>query len=175
MRTLLSADDIQNRVVELGQEITEQYRDRREPLLLIGVLTGSIIFLADLIRQITVPHQVGMVVASSYRGKTTQPAELRVQTDFLPELSGRNVLLVDDIFDTGNTISSLYCELKTLSPASLQTAVLLRKKGCSQVDFTPDFVAFEIENEFVIGYGLDYDNDYRHLPEICVLEDVDLA
>lgn len=169
MKTLLTAQQIQSSVQSLGSAIADHYRDRDAPLLIIGVLTGSIIFLADLIRQIDVPHQIGMIDASSYRGETTKSCRLEINLEMLPEVSGRDVLLVDDIFDTGKTIDKLAQELKILNPESVKTAVLLRKLDCSQVAAKPDYTAFEIENEFVVGYGLDYNDDYRHLPYIAVL------
>ena len=168
MNTLITADQIARRVAELGATISGVYRDR--PLTVLGVLTGSVIFVADLMRSVSVPHRVGFVHASSYRGATTQGGELTVGTSLMPNIAGRDVLLVDDIFDTGRTIVRLLEELSRARPASLRTAVLLWKEGRSQVDLVPDFHGFVIPNEFVVGYGLDYDDDYRHLPMIGVLE-----
>jgi len=172
MYTLITANQIAQRVTELGAEISHAYQSR--PLTVLGVLNGSVIFVADLMRSIDVPHRVGFVQASSYRGATTEGGELSVQLDNLPEITGRDVLLVDDIFDTGRTISRLLDELRRAKPASIRSAVLLWKQGRGEVQQTPDYHGFLIPNEFVVGYGLDYDDDYRHLPMIGVLEDADL-
>ena len=172
MYTLISADQIAARVAELGTQISTVYQDR--PLTVLGVLNGSVIFVADLMRSISIPHRVGFVQASSYRGATTEGGELTVGTSLMPDLAGRDVLLVDDIFDTGRTLVRLKQELVAARPASIQTAVLLWKDGRSQVAMTPDYHGFRIPNEFVIGYGLDYNDDYRHLPMIGVLESSDI-
>jgi len=172
MKQLLSADQISRRVAELGAQLAADYRDR--PLTVVGVLSGSVVFLADLIRCIDVPHQIGFVEASSYRGRTTTGAELTVSVDRLPDLGGRDVLLIDDILDTGRTLASLKALLAARHPASLKPAVLLWKDGTQQVDFMADYHAFRIPNAFVVGYGLDYNNDYRHRPDIVILEPQDL-
>ena len=168
MYTLITADQIAGRIAELGISISAEYRGR--PLTVLGVLNGSVIFVADLMRSISIPHRVGFVQASSYRGATTEAGALTVGTSLMPDIAGRDVLLVDDIFDTGRTIARLLEELAHARPASVRTAVLLWKEGRSQVDLTPDYHGFVIPNEFVVGYGLDYNDDYRHLPMIGVLE-----
>jgi hypoxanthine phosphoribosyltransferase len=173
MYTLLPAETIAQRVRELGATITEAYRGR--PLTVLGVLNGSVILVADLIRAIETSHRVGFVQASSYRGATTRAGELKIETSLLPEITGRDVLLVDDIFDTGRTLVRLVGELSTLRPASVRSLVLLWKLGRSEVTAVPDYHGFQIPNEFVVGYGLDYNDDYRHLPEIAVLEPIDLG
>jgi len=172
MYTLITADQIAQRVAELGAMISDAYHGR--PLTVLGVLNGSVIFVADLMRSISVPHRVGFVQASSYRGATTVGANLTVGTSLMPDIAGRDVLLVDDIFDTGRTVSKLMDEVHRAGPTSLRTAVLLWKDGRSQVDLTPDYHGFRIPDQFVVGYGLDYDDDYRHLPMIGVLEPDDL-
>lgn len=173
MRTLIPAEDIARRVAQLGEEISALYRG--QPLTVIGVLHGSIVLVADLMRALTVPHRLGFVMASSYRGRTTTGADLTISLDLLPDVAGRHVLLVDDIFDTGRTLTALAGALETRGVASLKTAVLLWKQGRSVVDRVPDFAAFEIPDVFVVGYGLDYNDDYRHLPEIAVLDEHDVA
>ncbi|WP_397568864.1 hypoxanthine phosphoribosyltransferase [Schlesneria sp. T3-172] len=172
MVTLLTEQQIAERVAELGRKFTEIYRGR--PLTVLGVLNGSVILVADLIRAINIPHQIGFIRASSYRGETTVPGQLTISTDLMPMIEGRDVLLVDDIFDTGKTLVRLVEELKRHHPASIATAVLLWKEGRSCVDITPDFHGFVIPDAFVVGYGLDYDDNYRHLPRIEVLEPHDL-
>ncbi|MDA0589207.1 MAG: hypoxanthine phosphoribosyltransferase [Planctomycetota bacterium] len=169
MQRLVDETAIQQRVRELGEQLSEVYRDR--PLTVVGVLTGCMLFLADLVRVIDTPHRIGVVHASSYRGKTTTAGDLRVDTNLLPDIRDRDVLIIDDIFDTGKTIEKLVESLKTFEPRSIRTAVLLVKEGRSEVAIAPDFHCFEIPDAFVIGYGLDYNDDYRHLPFIGVLDD----
>ena len=170
VRQLISPAEIDAAVEQLGRRITREYDGR--PLTILGVLTGSLMLVADLMRRIELPHQLGLLQASSYRGTTTSPGELRVNTEFLPQVAGRDVLLVDDILDTGRTLAALIEEVRSLEPASLRTAVLLWKRDRTEVDLQPDYVCFEIPDEFVVGYGLDYAGEYRHLPYIGVLEDV---
>lgn len=172
MYTLLSETEIAKRVEELGRTFTELYHGR--PLTVLGVMNGSVVIVADLIRAINLPHQIGFVRASSYRGETTVPGELSISTELMPMITGRDVLLVDDIFDTGRTLVRLLEELKRHEPKSIRTAVLLWKQGRSVVELTPDHHGFQIPDVFVVGYGLDYDDDYRHLPRIAVLEQADI-
>ena len=172
MKTLLSETAIAERVAELGRTITDAYRDR--PLTVLGVLNGSVVLVADLVRVIDIPHQIGFIRASSYRGETTVPGELTVSTDLMPPITDRDVLLVDDIFDTGRTMVRLLNELKQKRPASIRTVALLWKQGRSEVAITPDYHGFQIPDVFVVGYGLDYNDDYRHLPQIVALSDEDL-
>lgn len=168
MKVLISAEQIRERVDGLAREIAVIFSNH-EPVTIVGVLTGSLVFLADLIRRLDLPLRISLIQASSYRGATTSPGELRLGTDVLPDLSGRHVLLLDDILDTGRTISKLAERVRALGPRSLRVAVLLRKVGRQVVPFEPDFCGFEIPDEFVVGYGLDYNDEYRHLPFIGVL------
>lgn len=172
MRKLIEHDDIDTRVTALGQELSELYRDR--PLTVVGVLTGCMLFMADLVRAIDVPHRIGVVHASSYRGATTTPSDLRVDTNLLPDVRGRDVLIVDDIFDTGNTLTKLKSAIQAFEPLSIRSAVLLVKEGRSEVETAPDYHCFRIPDVFVIGYGLDYNDDFRHLPFIGALDEIDL-
>ena len=173
VKLLLDEVRIREGVERLAREVGEHYAGRS--LTTIGVLTGSMVLLADLIRRIDLPLRVGLVQARSYRGPATQPGQLVVHADLLPDLRGRDVLLVDDIFDTGHTLATLVQQLKLMGPASIRSAVLLRKQGRQQAAIEPDHVAFEIPNEFVVGYGLDYQDSYRHLPYIATLESHELA
>ena len=168
MRVLITEDEIRKRVDEVAVQIGRAYEG--QPLTIVGVLTGFLVFLADLIRRLDLPLRIALVQASSYRGATTTPGELHVQDDLLPDLKGRHILLIDDILDTGKTVKYLVAYLKTLGIASVRTAVLLRKEGRQEVAIEPDFVGFTIPNEFVVGYGLDYDDEYRNLPFIGVLD-----
>jgi len=168
VNTLLSAQQLEQGVDDLAACIRRDYASR--PLTVVGILTGSIVLLADLIRRIDLPLRVGLVQASSYRGGATRPGELRINDDLLPDVSGRDVLLVDDIFDTGHTMVALVEQVKRHGAASVRTAVLLRKQGRQEVDYTPDYIAFDIPDEFVVGYGLDYRDLYRNLPYLAALE-----
>src|ERR1051326_6719400 len=168
MKVLITAEQIEKRVDELAREIASAYVPQ-ESITIVGVLTGCLVFLADLIRRLDLPLRITLIQASSYRGATTTPGELRILPEMLPDLTGRHVLLLDDILDTGQTISKLTDKLRELGPRSVRVAVLLRKLGRQQVPFEPDFCGFEIPDEFVIGYGLDYNDEYRHLPYIGVL------
>ena len=171
MKTLISANDIQAAVSKLAQRIEEEYRGK--PLTIIGVLTGSLMLLADLVRSIDLPLRVGLIQASSYRGPVTRPGDLSLDATLTPDLTGRHVLLVDDIYDTGKTLAALVERLSHENVASLKSAVLLRKEGRREVDLTPDYHCFSIPDAFVVGYGLDYNDEYRNLPYVAVLEEGD--
>jgi hypoxanthine phosphoribosyltransferase len=173
MKLLLSKEDLHSGVTRLADEIAECYRGRQ--LTIIGVLTGSVVLLADLIRMIDVPVRVGVLQASSYRGATTTRGELMINADMMLDVRGCDVLLVDDIFDTGHTLERVTQKMQDFGPASVRSAVLLRKKTRQEVNYNPDFVAFDIPDEFVVGYGLDYENMYRNLPYLAALEPADLA
>ena len=172
VKILINEEQVRTGVERLSGEITAYYADR--PLTIIGVLTGSIVFLADLIRQLNMPLRVGVVQASSYRGSSTTRGPLVLNWDLMPDIAGRDVLLVDDIFDTGHTLLETTSLLDDMRPASIRSAVLLRKQGRREVSYDPDYVAFEIPDEFVVGYGLDYHDAYRDLPHVAALEPADL-
>jgi len=167
MNILLSEDVIRVRVAQIAAEVNRDFAGR--PLTVVGILTGSLVFLADLIRRIEVPLKIGLIQASSYRGETTTAGELRINDALLTDVRGRDLLLLDDILDTGQTLTRIVAHLSAKGAASLRTCVLLRKIGRQQVPFEPDYTGFSIPDKFVIGYGLDYDDDYRHLPYIGVL------
>ena len=169
MQILIPAERIQQRVGELARQIAEDYHGR--PVTIVGVLTGSLIFVADLIRHLDLSLRVGLIQASSYRGAVTTPGELHVQPELTPDVNGRHVLLLDDILDTGQTLNHLVRHLHGLGAASVCVGVLLRKQGRQQVPLEPDYCGFDIPNAFVVGYGLDFNDEYRHLPYIAVLPD----
>jgi hypoxanthine phosphoribosyltransferase len=173
MKVLLSKEELHGGVARLAREIAECYRGRQ--LTIVGVLTGSVVLLADLIRMIDVPLRVGVLQASSYRGATTTRGELVINSELLLDVKGRDVLLVDDIFDTGHTLERVGAKMVDFSPASLRSAVLLRKQARQEVEYNPDFVAFDIPDEFVVGVGLDYEDMYRNLPYLAALEPDDIA
>ena len=171
MKILLNEQQLNQGVDELAAAINEQYRDK--PLTVIGVLTGSIVLLADVIRKLEMPLRVGVVQTSSYQG--TERGALSINADMMLDITDRDVLLVDDIFDTGHTLTEVIDLMNDLGPSSLRSAVLLCKTGKQEVDWRPDFVAFDIPDEFVVGYGLDYNDEYRNLPYLASLEPSDIA
>jgi hypoxanthine phosphoribosyltransferase len=173
MEILLPAERIQARVAELARELTADYHNR--PITIVGVLTGSLIFLADLVRHLDLPLRIGLIQASSYRGTATAPGELHIQPELVPDVRDRHVLLIDDILDTGQTLAYLSDYFRTLGTASLRVAVLLRKRGRQTVSLEPDYCGFDIPNAFVVGYGLDYNDEYRNLPYIAVLPQAEIA
>jgi hypoxanthine phosphoribosyltransferase len=173
MKTLLTAEELAAGVERLAAEV------RREPasgpLTVIGVLTGSIVLVADLMRRLDGPMHLSMVWASSYRGTATTPGRLDLRLDLLPDLTGQDVLIVDDIFDTGRTLEALVAEMRRRGAARVRSLVLLRKQGRAETTIRPDFVGFDIPDVFVVGYGLDYDGQWRQLPHLAALEPSDIA
>lgn len=167
MDVLITAEQIRDRLDALAGEITRAYQGR--PVTVVGVLNGCLMFMADLIRRLDLPIRVGFLTASSYRGAATTAGQLVLRDDDLPDLTGRHVLLLDDILDTGRTLTRIVAHLRGRGAASVKVGVLLRKTGRQEVPFEPDFVGFTVPNRFVVGYGLDYDDEYRHLPYIAVL------
>ncbi len=172
MKVLITETEIQAAIKQLAAQVDADYRGR--PLTVVGVLTGSVILLADLIRGINLPLRVGLLQASSYRGESTTSGRLEINPDYTPDIADRDVLLLDDILDTGKTLEQLIRRVESLQPRRVRTAVLLWKRERTTVDITPDYFGFEIPNEFVVGYGLDYDDQYRNLPYIAALEPADL-
>lgn len=173
MRVILTAEELAAGIGRLASEVRGAVGCK--PITVVGVLTGSIMVVADLIRRLEGPVQVSMVSASSYRGTDTRPGRLDLQLDLLPDLTGHDVLLVDDIFDTGNTLSALLDELSRRGAASVRSLVLLAKEGRAEVPVRPDFIGFDIPDEFVVGYGLDFDGAWRHLPYLAVLDEDEIA
>ena len=167
-KILLTETALRGRIQELGAQITRDYADRR--LLVVGVLKGSVIFLADLLRVIgpEVDVHVDFVAVSSYAG-TASTGTIRVMLDLRENPEGRDVLLVEDIGDTGLTLSSLTETLRARKPRSLEVCTLLDKPECRKTKFQPKYTGFKISNEFVVGFGLDYDERYRQLPYVGVL------
>ncbi|NJN82350.1 MAG: hypoxanthine phosphoribosyltransferase [Caldilineaceae bacterium] len=167
-RILIDEATLQQRVRDLGAAISEQYAS--QDLLLISVLKGSIIFMADLVRSITIPHEIDFMATSSYGAGTSSSGVVRILKDLNMPIEGRNVVLVEDIIDSGNTLSYLVRILQERNPASLRIMTLLDKPDRREVEIEVDWTGFAIPNDFVVGYGLDYAEHYRNLAYIGVLK-----
>ena len=166
---LLEEDAIQTRIRELGREISSDYAGRE--LLLVGVLKGAVFFMADLMRAITVPCEIDFMAISSYGASTDSSGVVRILKDLDINIEGRHVLVVEDIVDSGLTLSYLVRNLESREPASLEVCSLLTKPGRREIEVDIRYVGFEIPNRFVIGYGLDFAERYRNLPYVGVLHD----
>jgi hypoxanthine phosphoribosyltransferase len=163
-QVLITEADIQAKLAEMGAKITADYRDRS--LLLVGVLKGAFVVMADLARHIELPLQFDFMAVSSYGAATKTSGVVRILKDLDHDLRDRDVLVVEDIVDSGLTLKYLLKNLAGRKPASLEVAALLRKEGIQQVPLDVRYVGFDIPNEFVVGYGLDYAEKYRNLPFI---------
>jgi hypoxanthine phosphoribosyltransferase len=164
---LIDEETLRNRIVELGAEISADYAGR--DLLLVGVLKGAVFFMADLMRELTVPCEIDFMAISSYGAETDSSGVVRILKDLDINISGRDVLVVEDIIDSGLTLSYLMRNLRARKPASLEIAALLTKPERREIDVPVRYVGFEIPNRFVIGYGLDFAERYRNLPYVAVL------
>jgi len=167
-RVLFDEQTIAHRVAELGDEITRAYPDGE--LLVLGLLKGSFIFLSDLVRQITRPLQVDFLVAASYGEGTVSSGTVRLVYDPETTLEGKNILLVEDIIDTGRTMNRLMKLLAARNPRSLEICALLDKKLPNELQYPVRFTGFDCPNEFVVGYGLDHAENFRHVPYIVSLQ-----
>jgi len=166
---LIRADELQARIRELGREITEDYTGRE--VLLVGVLKGAVFFMADLMRHLKVPCEIDFMAISSYGASTDSSGVVRILKDLDINIEGRDVLVVEDIIDSGLTLSYLVRNLESRAPASLEVCALLTKTARREIDVHVRYVGFEIPNKFVIGYGLDFAERYRNLPYVGVLHD----
>jgi hypoxanthine phosphoribosyltransferase len=169
-RELLSAETIAARIGALGAEITADYRAHGSELVLIGVLKGSVVFLADLCRRIDLPLAIEFIGIASYGDESTSSGVVQITSDLSKPIEGKHVLVVEDIIDTGLTAHYLLENLATRKPASIRLCSLLHKPERAQRQVVIDYLGFTIPNEFVVGYGLDYAQRYRNLPYIGVLE-----
>jgi hypoxanthine phosphoribosyltransferase len=169
-KILISEQQIQARVRELGQQINAAYGDA-DRLLLVCVLKGAFMFLADLVRQLEVRHEVDFMEISSYGAGTVSSGVVRILLDLEQNVEGRHVLIVEDIIDSGRTLDYITRNLQTRRPASVRVCTLLSKPSRREIDVPLAFVGFEIPDEFVMGYGLDYAEEYRNLPFIGVLKE----
>ncbi|MGD9737259.1 MAG: hypoxanthine phosphoribosyltransferase [Solirubrobacterales bacterium] len=165
--TLVSREDLQRRVAELGAEISRDYVGR--DLVMVGVLKGAVLFLADLMRSIEVPCEVDFMAVSSYGSQTDSSGVVRILKDLDASIAGRDVLVVEDIIDSGLTLQYLMRNLRAREPASLEVCSLLTKPERLRVDLSPRYVGFEIPNRFAIGYGLDHAQRYRNLEYVAAL------
>ncbi len=168
-RIIVSTDEIHTRVKSLAAKISEDYKDV-ERIYMIGILKGAFIFLADLCRELSVPHVVDFMAVSSY-GKTTTTGAVRLIMDLREPIDGQHAIIVEDIADSGKTLKYLYQVLQWHNPASLRTCVLLRKRK-EMLDVPIDYLGFDIPDAWVVGYGLDYADRYRTLPYIAELKKV---
>ena len=163
---LLSEAQIQARIAELGAQITKRYENQE--LICIGVLKGCFMFMADLVRRLNLPVSVDFMVISSY-GNGTEGGEIVVKKDLSCNIEGKHVLIVEDILDSGNTLNFLKNNLMARNPASVEVALLLDKPSRRKVPVTAEYIGFEVEDQFVVGYGLDYAEHYRNLPYVGIL------
>ena len=172
-RILIYKETIAARVAEMARQITSDHSMPDQPDLsevtFVPILTGAMIFAADLIRHIPIEMKIGLLTVSSYPGSALRTQGSQVLGKQLGDIKGRHVMLLDDILDSGGTLKLVVPMLQELGAASVKTAVLLRKDREAAKEFHADYVGFEIPDEFVVGYGLDYNNYYRNLPDICVL------
>jgi hypoxanthine phosphoribosyltransferase len=171
-KVLLTEDQIRRRVVELGERISRDYAD--DPPVLVNVLKGGVVFLADLIRAIPLPVEIDFMEVSSYGGGTSSTGVVRILEDLSINVTGRNVLLVEDIVDTGHTLQYIIDNLATRHPKSVRICTLLDRRGRRETEVPLDYVGFVVPNKFVVGYGLDLAQKYRNLPHIAVLDDEEI-
>lgn len=166
---LLSQEQIQEKVGELAKKITEEYAGKNP--IFIGVLKGVVVFFADMIRKVNIPCQIDFMCISSYGGANST-GKVQVKKDVSADLKGRHVVILEDIYDTGNSLSFVYKHLLSKEPASIKICTLLDKpeRRNPGVTLTPEYVGFTIPNEFVVGYGLDFNECYRNLPYIGILK-----
>jgi hypoxanthine phosphoribosyltransferase len=170
LKILISESELQARVAELGREINATYADDDRPLL-VCVLKGAFMFLADLVRHLEMRHEVDFMEISSYGAATRSSGVVRILLDLAQNIAGRHVLIVEDIIDSGRTLDYITRNLQTRRPASLRVCTLLSKPDRREIDVPLGFVGFEVPDEFVVGYGLDFAEEYRNLPFIGVLKE----
>ena len=164
---LISRDELEKRVAELGARITEDYRGK--DVLMVGILKGAVVFFSDLIRHVDIPVAIDFMAISSYGSATKSSGVVRILKDLDNAISGRHVIIVEDIVDTGKTLAFLKETLLARGAASLKLCTLLDKPDRRRVELNADYIGFTIPDEFVIGYGLDYAEHYRNLPDVCIL------
>lgn len=168
LKVLISKDELEAKVKELGQMITRDYKGK--DLMVVGVLKGCVLFLSDLIREIDLPLTMDFMVVSSYGSSTKSSGVVRIIKDLEKDIAGKDVLIVEDIVDTGLTLNYLIDYLKSRNANSVKICTLLEKPDRRKVEVDLEYVGFHIPDEFVVGYGLDYAEVYRNLPFVCVLK-----
>ncbi|MBV4365791.1 hypoxanthine phosphoribosyltransferase [Erwinia sp. BNK-24-b] len=166
VEVMISEQEIAKRIAELGQQITENYRDSGSEMVLVGLLRGSFMFMADLCRKIEVSHEVDFMTASSYGSGMSTTRDVKILKDLDEDIRGKDVLIVEDIIDSGNTLSKVREILSLRQPKSLAICTLLDKPERREVDVPVEYVGFTIPDKFVVGYGIDYAQRYRHLPYV---------
>ncbi len=166
VEVMIPEAEIAARVAELGQQINERYRDSGSEMVLVGLLRGSFIFMADLCRAVEVPHEVDFMTASSYGSGMSSTRDVKIIKDLDEDIRGKDVLIVEDIIDSGNTLSRVSEILRLREPKSLAICTLLDKPSRREVDVNVEYIGFSIPDEFVVGYGIDYAQHYRHLPYV---------
>ncbi len=169
-RVLISEEEISTTVEKMAKQITKDYKDKEGGLVLLGILKGSVFFLSDLSREIELPLIFDFMSVSSYGLGTESSGDVRILKDLDQSIDGKHVIIVEDIIDTGYTLSYLIDNLKSRGAKSIKTAVLLDKKERRQVEFEADYVGYEIPDEFVVGYGIDYAQKYRNLPFVGIVK-----
>ncbi len=172
-QVLITQAQIARRVRELADEIMKCYDCNQDcNLLIVAIMTGSMIFLADLVRALPLPMRIAVMMVSNYPGQTTEARGVRILYDIRENVAGKDVLVIDDILDTGRTMAEVVRVIRERGAKSVRVCVLLEKMLAQpkEKDFEPDFVGFQIPDKFVVGYGLDYDNLFRNYPQIAILE-----
>ena len=172
MKLLLSESDIKKRVKELADQISVDFKDKTP--IFVGILNGSYVFMADLLRELNIQVEVDFVKIRSYDGDSST-GTIKFRKDISADIDNRDVIIVEDIIDSGFTINFLVNRLRNSGPKSVAVATMLFKKEVAKLDFEVDYVGFKIPPEFVVGYGLDYDEKYRHLKDVMVLEPEDIS
>lgn len=166
LNVMISAETIAKRIAELGHEINTYYQNSDKELVLVGLLRGSVVFMADLCRVINKPHELDFMTASSYAKGTVSSGDVKILKDLDSSISGKDVLIVEDIIDSGRTLAKVMEMLKTREPNSIEICTLISKPSRREIDLPVKFLGFEVEDRFIVGYGLDYEQKYRHLPFI---------
>ncbi len=173
LNTMISQQEIAERIVQLAKQIDQAYANNTQDLVLIGLLRGSFIFMADLCRQIQKPHELDFMTLSSYGNHTSSSRDVKILKDLDGEIAGKDVLVVEDIIDSGHTLSKVIDILKTREPNSIALCTLISKPSRREIAIDVGYIGFEVEDRFIVGYGLDYAQKYRHLPYIAVVQELE--